>query len=84
VNASFVWRGIPGISGTYGEASYWGWGEEVELVGLPRTTHLSQDRRCEKLGSPNKVREGEALLLMGVLHFLLSSVDLTSHSRHLP
>jgi hypothetical protein len=30
-------------------------------------------------GSPNKVREGEALLIEGVLHFLRSSEELFGH-----
>ena len=43
--------------------------EEVELVGLPRTSRSSLDRGYRGLGSPDKVREGEAKLVRGVLLF---------------
>ena len=46
-------------------------GRELNLVcqGL---LDLPQVEGCGRSGSPDMVREGEALLLMGVLHFAVS------------
>ena len=53
--------------------------EEAELVGLPKTTGPSPGRGCGELGSPDKAREGETLLVKGVLHFARSSEELSGH-----
>ena len=37
--------------------------EEVELVGLPRTTQPSPGRGFQGSGSPDKARDGENLLV---------------------
>jgi len=56
----------------------WGRGrrgkEEVEPVGLTRTT---PGRGYGGSGSLDKVREGESLLVKGVLHFALHSEELS-------
>jgi len=47
--------------------------EEIELEGLSRNTWPYPHREYGSLGSPDKVREGEASLVKGVPHFVLYS-----------
>lgn len=41
----------------------------IELAVLPRTTRLSPGRGYGNSGSPDKIREGKAVLVQKVLHF---------------
>jgi hypothetical protein len=52
--------------------------EEVELIGLPRTTQPSLVIECGVSGSPDKVRRAEALLVKGGFHFVPGSEKLTT------
>jgi hypothetical protein len=42
---------------------------------------LSLPRGCEGSGSPDKDREGEALLVKGVFHFAMISEELSRYGR---
>jgi hypothetical protein len=57
---------------------------ERKCLGLWRTTQSSLGRGYGESGSSDIIREGEALLVKGVLHFMLSSEKLLGHSRLIP
>ena len=59
-------------------------GKVEKLVVLARTTQPSTGSKCGESGFPDKVREGEALLVKGVFHFVLSSEKLSAHGRLWP
>lgn len=52
--------------------SFLGHGGEIGSVILPRLGDIPQVKSIGVLGSPDKVKEGEALLINGVPHFALS------------
>jgi len=51
------------------------------LIIWPRLREIPQVDDMGGLGSPERVREGEALLEKGVLHFVLSSKELSRRGR---
>jgi hypothetical protein len=53
---------------------------EFEHVGQPRTIQPFPSRRYA-FGLPEKAREGESLLIKEVLHFTLSSEEVSGHGR---
>lgn len=61
------------------------YGEFVKgFVGLPSITQPSLGRGWEESGLPDKFREGETLLLKGVLYFALLSEEQSSYGREWP
>jgi hypothetical protein len=57
------------------------WGEEEVCRSAKDYSILPPGRACGESGSPDKVSEGDSLLVKGVLHFMLSSDDLSGHGR---
>lgn len=54
---------------------------ETELAGLPTATFNLHQVKDFGMASQDKIREGEALLEKGVLHFALRSERFPNHGR---
>lgn len=72
-----VCASIPGILGTCWSGFFIG-KEEVEFVHFPKAMWPSSGRGCWKKGSPDNGKEGEGLLVKGVLCYALSSEELSA------
>lgn len=83
MNASFVWRGIPGIPGTsLGGDEGGAYGQKRKFVGLPSAAQPFPCRGYRESGYPEKVRENESLLIKRAFHFTCRSEELSDdHGR---
>lgn len=79
MNASFVWR--PSRNPRYLLGGFLGVWRLGEFGVLSSTTQPSLGREGGESGSPNKVREREALLGKRVFHSVPSSEELSGHGR---